>query len=154
VVVHERSEVEPLVASQQEGEDVRLPELVRLGPLEPPFRVLPRRRRRALLEEALLVKDPPDGALGDAERLEPAQHVRDSTGPVLGMFLLQRRHRLAPGVGRLGPDRRHDGLRHERVQPARPEAADPFADRRCPEPEHSGDLSQGRALVYDLADDA
>ena len=42
VVVHERREVQALVATEQEREDVRLPELVGLGALEAPWRVLTR----------------------------------------------------------------------------------------------------------------
>ncbi len=34
VVVHEGGDVEPLVTPQQEGEDVRLPQLIRLGALK------------------------------------------------------------------------------------------------------------------------
>jgi hypothetical protein len=39
VVVHEGGHVHPLVTPQQEGEDVALPELVRLRPLEAPLRL-------------------------------------------------------------------------------------------------------------------
>jgi hypothetical protein len=43
VVVHERRQVQPLVPSQKEGEDVRLPQLIRLCPLESSWRMLARR---------------------------------------------------------------------------------------------------------------
>ena len=43
-VVHEDGDVEPLVTAQQESEDVRLPKLVRLRPLEAP------RQRLGLLD--------------------------------------------------------------------------------------------------------
>jgi hypothetical protein len=43
VVVHERRQVQPLVPSQEEGEDVRLPQLIRLCPLESSWRMLARR---------------------------------------------------------------------------------------------------------------
>jgi len=45
VVVHERRQVHALVSPQEKREDVRLPELVRLGALEAPLRMLPRHRR-------------------------------------------------------------------------------------------------------------
>ena len=60
VVVHEDCHVQPLVPSQQEGEDVGLPELVWLRPLEACLRprcLLDLRRPR--LEQALLVQNPP-----------------------------------------------------------------------------------------------
>jgi len=38
VVIHERRQVQPLVASQEKREDVRLPQLVRLCSLEAPWR--------------------------------------------------------------------------------------------------------------------
>lgn len=60
VVVHEDCHVQPLMPSQQEGEDVRLPELVWLGPLE--ARVRPRRLldfRRSRLQQSLFVQNPP-----------------------------------------------------------------------------------------------
>lgn len=60
VVVHEDGDVEPLVPPQQEGEDVRLPQLIRRGPLE--ARLRPRRLldfRRPRLQQALVVQNPP-----------------------------------------------------------------------------------------------
>ncbi|MBL8111886.1 MAG: hypothetical protein JNK60_03305 [Acidobacteria bacterium] len=44
MVVHEGGDIDPLVPPEQESEDVRLPELVGLGPLEAPWRVRARRR--------------------------------------------------------------------------------------------------------------
>ncbi len=153
VVVHERREVEPLVAPQQEREDVRLPELVRLCPLEAPLRVLPSGRRFALLEEALLVKDPPDRGLSDSERREPAQHVGDPPRAVLGMLLLQRRDRLASRVRRLRCGRPHERLRDQPVQPALAVAPHPVADGRDREPEDARHVRDRRALVHDLLND-
>jgi hypothetical protein len=95
VVVHEGRQVQPLLASQQEGEDVRLPELVGGSPLETPRSVLPRRLGAMLLEETFLVQDPPDLGLADAERLESSEDISDPAGPVLGVLLSQRRHRVA-----------------------------------------------------------
>jgi hypothetical protein len=60
VVVHEDGDVEPLMLAQQEGKDVRLPQLVRRRALE--ARLRPRRvlyLRGLLLEQTLLVKNPP-----------------------------------------------------------------------------------------------
>jgi hypothetical protein len=49
VIVHERREVHALMAAEQEREDVRLPELIGLGPLKASRRPLPRNRRCPLL---------------------------------------------------------------------------------------------------------
>ena len=56
VVVHEGCQVNPLMASQQKREDVRLPQLVGLRPLEAPRRALSRRPLpRCLLNQPRLV---------------------------------------------------------------------------------------------------
>lgn len=83
VVVHERRHVHPLLASQEEGEDVRLPELVRLCPLEPtrrrrsPFVLRPCRR-----DQAFLVEDPTHLVLRDPERLEALEEVMNAAAPI------------------------------------------------------------------------
>jgi hypothetical protein len=63
VVVQKSSHVKTLVPSQQKREDVRLPQLVRLGAFEPvlhELRLLPHRR---LLHEPFLMQDPPHRGL-------------------------------------------------------------------------------------------
>jgi hypothetical protein len=60
VVIHEDCHVQPLMPSQQEGEDVGLPELVWLGPFEArvrPWRLLDFGRPR--LQQPLFVQNPP-----------------------------------------------------------------------------------------------
>jgi hypothetical protein len=90
VVVHERRQVETLMASQQKREDVRLPELVGSGSLEAPRRTLSRLRRLARLDEARLVEDPANVRLADAEPLETGEQVANAARPVLGVLLPQR----------------------------------------------------------------
>src|SRR5260370_13301953 len=83
VIVDERCQVNPLVASQKKREDVRLPELIRTRPLEPAFGMfsfLDRLRRR---DEALLVKNPPDLRLPHANRLEPRHRAAEAAPPRL-----------------------------------------------------------------------
>jgi hypothetical protein len=71
VVVHEARQVQALVLAQQKREDVALPKLIGLGPLEAPRWVLARSGRRALLgHEACLVQNRAHLRLGDAQRLE------------------------------------------------------------------------------------
>jgi hypothetical protein len=119
VVVHEDRQVQPLVAPQEEGEDVRLPELIRLRSLPAPLRPLALRRRHGRLDEPLLVQQPADLVLAHPERLEAPEHVAYPTRSVLRMLVLERDHRLALALrlrsatlDRRVPPRR---LRHERV---------------------------------------
>ncbi|HSS48269.1 MAG TPA: hypothetical protein VLX28_04925 [Thermoanaerobaculia bacterium] len=95
VVVHEGRQVQPLVASQQECEDVRLPHLIRRCSLEAPRRPLPTidRPRAAARCHPRLSQHSSDGGLRDAECLETPDHITDPPSPVLGMLLLERRHR-------------------------------------------------------------
>jgi hypothetical protein len=89
VVVHEGCHVQPLVASEQKGEDVRLPELVRSRALEAPRWVLACRRRCGRLgNQTLLVQDATHFRLADAERREAGKHIPDATRPPLGVLLL------------------------------------------------------------------
>ncbi len=84
VIVHERGQVDPLMASQQEREDVGLPELVRLRALEAVGR-----GRRALVdgrcrgEQPLLVKDATHDVLGDPDALEAGEQVLDAASAVM-----------------------------------------------------------------------
>jgi hypothetical protein len=95
VVVHERCQVEPLVAPEQKREDVRLPQLVGCRPLEAPRWPLPtvdraghRRRHQPRLREDL-------SHLGarDTERLKPLNYVADPSGAVFRVLVLERQHR-------------------------------------------------------------
>jgi hypothetical protein len=67
VVVHEADDVHDLMTAQLELEDVALPELVRLGALEAPHRMLACCRRVLLVDQTRLVQDAAHGALRDAE---------------------------------------------------------------------------------------
>lgn len=97
-VVEKGAEVDPLVPAQEKGEDVRLPELVRLRPLEAPLRLLPRRRYRARLQELRLVQHAPHLALADPYRFKTPQDVANPPRPVLRIGLLQRHYRLPARV--------------------------------------------------------
>ena len=116
MVIHEGADVDPLVPAQQEGEDVRLPELVGLRPLEASgLRLRPRGLRRRL-HQLRLVQHAPHFRLADRERLEPLQHVPDPPGPVLRVRLLQRQHRFPPRiVGLRLPLRRPRHLGEQRL---------------------------------------
>jgi hypothetical protein len=58
VVVHEDAQVQAFLASLQEGEDVRLPQLVRRRALEAAWQVLTYRCRWRRLDESGLVQNP------------------------------------------------------------------------------------------------
>lgn len=73
VVVHERCEVQALVATEQEREDVRLPELIRLCALEASRRMLAWPPRLLMLDEPCLVEDATRRCLGHADALEASK---------------------------------------------------------------------------------
>jgi hypothetical protein len=98
VVVHEGCQVEPVMASQKEREDVRLPHLVGRRPLEAPGRVLSVRRWLSLLDEPRLVQDAAYLRLAHTDRLEARQHVADAPRAVLRVLLAQRDHSLLLGL--------------------------------------------------------
>jgi hypothetical protein len=117
VVVEEPRQVHPLVAAKVEGEDVRLPELVRLGPLESPWPLLARLAwRRRIGNQPLLVQDSPHLGLRDAQAGEPRQDVPDASGAPLRVLLPRRHHRLV--TRRLGW-RRLRRLRPRKLRPQR-----------------------------------
>ncbi len=117
VVVHEGCQVQPLVASQEKREDVRLPHLVGRRPLEAPRAVFARRRRLARLEETRVVQDPPHLRLAHPQPLEARQHVADAPRAVLRVLLAQPHHRLLFGLRghRLPARRRLRRLGHQCV---------------------------------------
>jgi hypothetical protein len=96
MIVHECRHVEPLMSSQQEGEDVRLPQLVGFGALE-----ATRHRRgardtlRLIIDESLLVQDSSDFVLRNTESRETRQEIADPTGPILRMIAPQLCHGVA-----------------------------------------------------------
>jgi len=144
VVVHEGCHVHALVAPQQKGEDVRLPELVRLGALEAPRRVLSlRRRRRTLGEKPLLVQDASDRRLADPKALEALEDVAEAARPILRVLGAQRRDRRARlRVPRdTSRRRRSRRLRHQRVHPTGLVQRLPLPDRVRMDPEHASDLA-------------
>jgi hypothetical protein len=96
VVVHEAAQVQPLVSPQEEGEDVRLPQLIRLCSLKAPGQMLPRWRAHLRLgHQPGLVQDAAHFGLGNAQPLETPEHVADPLGAELRMLPPHGRHQLA-----------------------------------------------------------
>jgi hypothetical protein len=130
VVVHEHAHVETLGAAQSEGEDVRLPQLVRRRPLEPPRRMLPLGRRFGRLDEALGVQDPPHLLLAHSEGLEASQYVTNPASPPLFVFTLERHYAVAlDRVCRLRRSASTTALRLQPGWPLGPEHLHPLRDR-------------------------
>lgn len=87
VVVHERRHVEALLTAEQEREDVRLPELIRLRALEASRRVLARPRLGTRLDEPGVVQDASHRGLRDTDGLEAREQVADATRAELRLRL-------------------------------------------------------------------
>ena len=90
VVVQERRHVQTLMTAKLEREDVALPQLVRLRPLEPALRLVTRHRRRVFGDEPLLVQDPSHRGLGHPKTLESGQHVAQSSSTPIRVCLAER----------------------------------------------------------------
>lgn len=93
VVVHEADEVHALMAPKLEREDVALPQLIGLGTLEPPLRLVTPLDVLALCEQAGLVQDPAHRGLRDTQALEPREHVTDAPCPPVRVGCPSRHHR-------------------------------------------------------------
>ncbi|HET9449884.1 MAG TPA: hypothetical protein VFO83_03340, partial [Aggregicoccus sp.] len=149
-VVQEGGHVDARVAAQQEGENVRLPQLVGPRPLE--ARLGPRRLlhlRRLVLQPAGLVQDAAHEGLTHPEGLEAGQHVANAPRAPLGVGLLVAQHALAAHVAGA---RRFDfaarGARLEALGPLALEGAQPVVDGFLPHPEGLGGLGHRRALLH------
>lgn len=141
VVIHEHADVEPLLPSVQEGEDVGLPQLIRRRALEATRLMLPLRRRRRALDQPFLVQDPPHLLFRDTECLEPLQHVSNPPRPPVLVLLLEfddsfplrrRARRLFPLPS---------PLRQQPICPVLPELPHPLGDRSLRHPERLRDVA-------------
>ena len=152
VVVHENGDVQALMLPQEEGEDVRLPELVRLRALE--ARLGPRRLLclwRPRVEQALLVKNPPHGALRHPDALEAPQDVSDAPSAVMRCFFLRLHDKAAPRVdARRGATRSRLRRRQRRLS-AHPEGPQPQMDGGLRHAEDALDVSHRRLLFKHFA---
>jgi hypothetical protein len=132
VVVHEADNVDTLMSPQLEGEDVRLPELIRFRAFEPPNRLVTRRDHLAFDQQPFLVKDAAHRGLGDAEPLEPSEHIADSPCAPLRVRLSQCDHLVAGHLEVLPPFLRDHArrLHAEGLHSATLEHRDELRDRR------------------------
>lgn len=150
VVIHERGQVQPLLPPQQEREDVRLPQLIRLRALESSHRVLALHTRLARLDEPRLVQDRAHLRLRDSERLEPRKRVPDPARPQLRVLLPQRHDRRALRFLRQRPLRRHrPRLRLQRLRTSLPVRAHPLRHRRGRQLERAAHPPEWQLSVHD-----
>jgi hypothetical protein len=119
VIVQERSHIDALMPSQQEREQIRLPQLVRLGPLEVLYRLLApyASRRGGVGLHPFFSQHSSHRRLGGPKTQEPAHHITDASAsrPRLGLMSRKDRARSslrASALARLCP--RRGGLCAER----------------------------------------
>jgi hypothetical protein len=150
VVVQERRHVHPLVLAQQEREQVRLPQLVRLGTLEalqPRLTLDPRLDPRRC--QPLLLQHPPYRGRRGPQPKVALKHIPDPATPRGRLRTLHRHDRRHP--------RRHHTARlllpppGHRQQPRRaafPVLAAPLQHRRVRHPEPRRHLMRAQPLVH------
>jgi hypothetical protein len=100
VVIEERRHIDALVLAQQEREEVRLPELVRLGTLEAllPWLSLCLRRGRRRCEPCAF-QQAPHGRIRSANAKETLHHIANPTATRLRLLGLHRKHGFPSSVG-------------------------------------------------------
>ena len=150
VIVEERGDVDPLMAAQQEREQVRLPQLVGLGPLEARHTRLGPRLGPGCgwRRDPFLAQHPAHRGRRGAEPEEAPHHVADPSAACLRLCRLHRDDRR--------PLRRAATLvaarRADRAWPQRGLAAiaippRPLEDRRVADSELLGDLLCRQVLI-------
>jgi hypothetical protein len=158
VVVHEGRHVDALMASQQEGEDVRLPELVRLCALEAPFwwRHL-WHLRRLVGQQPFVVQDAPHLRRRHTQRVEAPQAVRNLPRAEVREGLLHRHHRVALRVSPVrapGLRCRTRAPRRHRVRTRFSEGLEPVHHRLSRDTEDARHLGYRQVFVHDAQHDA
>lgn len=153
VVVQERRQVDALLSSQQEGEQVRLPELIRLCAFEPRRRPLAFYRRQSLLDEPGLVEDPAHHRLWHAEPFEAREDVADPASAILGVLPADRRHRLPALIAQVRRRLRSGTFCEQSLRSYRPEGVQPVVGCLRADPERARH-HRDRCPALDLIDDA
>jgi hypothetical protein len=153
VVVHERRNIDALLSTQQEREQIRLPQLVRLGPLEA-MRValgLGLALRLAPRLKPLVLEHPANRGLGGAQTEEAPYHVADPAAARIGLRLLHRDHRLPPRIDLAhcrNAARNWRAPRMQRVHAAGTIPLRPIVHGRVWDPELGGHLIGRDLLVH------
>ncbi len=153
VVVEEGRDVQALVPSQQKREDVRLPKLVGLRPLEAPLGVLARLASLCFGEQTLLVQHPPHLGLAHSQTLASRYLVAYAPRAVARVRTPCRRHRLPSRVLRVLPAFGWAStLRLESLRPAQVVGAQPAAHRGRAQPKHQRRLQDPHPVIENLPD--
>lgn len=153
VVIEKRGDVDPLVPPQQEREQIRLPQLVRLGTLEALRRGLRSwLRRRASLADALRLQHSTHrrGRSADAEKT--LHHVADPPASALRRCRLRRENRRVTSAApctrlRCPRPRRRLKPRHS----SRPIALHPLQRRRVRHAQLGSDLPSAQPVLCHTA---
>ena len=152
VVVQEGRDVDARVAAQEEGENVRLPQLA--GPRALEARLGARGHvllRRLVLQPAGLVQDAAYEGLRDTEGLEAGEDVANAARAPLRVLGLLLQHALAAHVGAARCfDFAPRGARLEGLGSARFESAQPVVDGLLADAEGLGGLGHRRPVLYRL----
>lgn len=139
VVVHERRQIQPLVASQQKREDVRLPHLIRSCAFEAAgwsFTALYRAGRRRRRRHSRVCQNAAHRILRDPQSLETLNQISNPARAILRVLLLQRSHRHRNRVARVALLHRPPRpLRHQCLFTAKLIGDQPIADRHLRNPE-------------------
>jgi hypothetical protein len=153
VVVHERRDIDTFLSTQQEREEIRLPQLVRLGPLEAARLALGLglALRLAPRPESLVLEHPANCGLRSAQAEETSHHVADPPAARIGLRLLHRDHRLPSRIDlahRRHASRDWSALRMQRIHAAGTIALRPVVHGRIWNPELGGHFIGRNLLVY------
>jgi hypothetical protein len=154
MIVHERGYIDALLPAQQEGEEIGLPQLVRLGALESLRRRLRTRfapRRRMLLHQTLLAQHSSHRRLRRAQTEEAPNHVANAPASCLRLGALHRNHGLSPRIRHRAiahnPRRRH--ARQQRLCAPGAILAPPLADRGVRNVQRARHLACVNSLIHD-----
>jgi hypothetical protein len=99
VIIQERRHVHPLVATQQECKEIRLPQLIGLRALEAPLLGLwLRSRGLALFCQAFLLKHPAHRRVRSPDAKEAPHHIANPAASRLRLGLLCSNHRVAARI--------------------------------------------------------
>ena len=153
VIVHEGGHVHALVAAQEEGEEVRLPQLVGLGTFES-VRLSPGLGpgRLALLGEPLALQHPPYRRLRGADAEETLHHVADAPASCLWLRLLGLHDghpaRIELAHQGAAPYRSRTYTRLQRLLATRPVLLRPLRQGRLRNPELTGNLCRRQLLLH------
>lgn len=155
VVVHEGRHIDALVPAQEEREEIRLPQLIRLGSLESP-RARPRawlgRRRLAPPRQALFLEHPAHRRLRCSDAEEALHHIANAPASRLWLRALHRHDQLAARISLARLPAALAAATRTRLQcrsPTRSILLHPFVQRRVRNPQLARYALGTQPLIHD-----